>query len=165
MNKYLVIAAAILHLLPHPFGVSPVGASAIYAGGYAPRYTAWIVPVAILLLGNLIGGFYDPVIMLFVYGGFVAAAVVARWLLAASKSAGRVAAAVLAGAVCFFLLSNFAIWLVGMYPPTAAGLIDCYVRGLPFLGTALLVDGVYVALLFGIHNLLAEQSEPVPQNS
>lgn len=36
----------------------------------------------------------------------------------------------------FFLWTNFGVWLLdswGMYPKTSAGLISCYINGLPFL--------------------------------
>jgi hypothetical protein len=48
-------------------------------------------------------------------------------------------------------VSNFGVWWsAGMYPPTAGGLADCYVAGLPFFRNTLAGDAIYTALLFGV---------------
>ena len=54
-------------------------------------------------------------------------------------SVRTVLAASLVGAVAFFLISNFGVWLGGgMYSPTWKGLLDCYAAGLPFFRNSLL---------------------------
>ncbi len=162
MNKLLVALATVAHLAPHPFGVSPVAAAALYSGAYAPKRYVVALPILILLAGHLLFGFYEPWVMVFVYAGFGLSALVGRWLLRVSRSPRRLSAAVAIGAVVFFLVSNFSIWWVGMYPRTVAGLIECYVNGLPLLAKAMLVDGVYATILFGLHRLLGdvERREP-----
>ncbi|MDJ0712413.1 MAG: hypothetical protein QNJ14_18650 [Woeseiaceae bacterium] len=154
MNKLLLALVSIAHFLPHPFGVSPIGAMALYAGATGPKFTAWLVPLAPLFVGHLLTGFFDPVVMVFVYGGFALCALVGRLLLSSQRSWHRYAAAVVVQALVFFLVSNFSIWLVGMYPATLAGLIQCYVNGLPFFGQAILVDAAYCFVLFGLHAVL-----------
>jgi hypothetical protein len=50
-------------------------------------------------------------------------------------------------ATAFFLATNFAVWASkSLYEPTLAGLIDCYVKALPFYRTMLAGDVCYVAL-------------------
>lgn len=142
--------ATIVHLVPHPFGMSPVGAMAIYSGAYGLDMRAWLVPLVPLLIGNAIGGFYDPVVMLFVYAGFILSAVAGR-LLRHRQNAGRIALAGLLGALIFYLVSNFSIWLVGMYPRTLAGLAQCYVNGLPYLGTGIAANVIYSGIMFFAH--------------
>lgn len=153
MYKSLILLATFLHLIPHPFGVSPVGATAIYAGASAPPCYAWLVPAVPLLLGNLLFGFYDPVVMAFVYAGFMLSSIAGR-LLAVRQNPVRLATAAAAGAFVFYAVSNFAVWLVGMYPPTVGGLVACYINGLPYLGTGIAANFAYGALLFGLHHLL-----------
>ena len=41
MNNFLIGLATIIHLTPYPFGVSPVGATALYAGAYGPKRLSW----------------------------------------------------------------------------------------------------------------------------
>ena len=57
------------------------------------------------------------------------------------------------------MVSNFAIWLLGMYPATMSGLLQCYVNGLPYLGQAMLADAAYCFVLFGLHAAI-EQRQP-----
>lgn len=153
MKKFLILLATVIHLVPHPFGVSPVGASAIYAGAFANRRYAWLVPLVPLLVGNIIYGFYEPVVLLFVYAGFMLSTAAGRFLIN-RQSALRLAAASVGGAFVFYAVSNFSIWLVGMYPQTTAGLLQCYVNGLPYLGAAIAANFGYGVLLFGAHQLI-----------
>jgi hypothetical protein len=76
-------------------------------------------------------------------------------------------------ATVFFLATNFAVWASkSMYAPTLAGLMDCYVRGLPFYRTMLAGDVCYVSLmtacLAAAHMLeprLAGERVPAPERN
>ena len=163
INKWLVGLATVVHLLPHPFGVSPVGAVALYAGAYGGKRTSWLVPLMPLTIAALLTGFYDPVVMAFVFAGFALSTLAGRWFLGRRRNLSRYGFAVATGASIFFLISNFAIWWVGYYPPTAAGLIQCYVNGLPYLGQAALADAAYCFVLFGLHAAIERRrTAPVP---
>lgn len=159
MNKLLLVLVTAVHLIPHSFGVSPIGATALYAGAYGKLRIAWLVPLIPLFIGDVFGGFYDLTVMAFVYAGFALSALIGRLLLAARRNSRRYALAVVSAAVVFYLVSNFSIWLVGMFPPTVAGLISCYVNGLPYLGMAIIADAAYCLLLFGAHAMI-EREQP-----
>ena len=163
MRISIIAIATVIHLLPHPFGVSPVGAVALYAGAHGRGRTAWIVPLVPLALGALLFGAYDPTVMAFVFGGYALATLAGRRFLQRERSDRRYLAAVATGAVIFYLVSNFSIWLVGYYPPTVAGLVECYLMGLPYLGQAMLADAACCFLLFGAHEVLERRhSATVP---
>lgn len=157
MKPLIVVLASLIHLIPHPLGVSPIGATALYAGAYGRKSLAWVVPLIPLLAANLIFGFYDVRILGAVYLGFALSTFAGRWLLRNRRSYKHYATAVTLGATIFFLISNFSVWWAGMYPSTAAGLVQCYINGLPFLAVALLADAMYCFLLFGIHGLIQRQ--------
>ncbi|HLG94272.1 MAG TPA: DUF6580 family putative transport protein, partial [candidate division Zixibacteria bacterium] len=60
------------------------------------------------------------------------------------------------GSALFYFVSNFGVWASGsMYPPTWAGLAQCYAAALPFLRNTLTSDLIYfnsfslLAALFG----------------
>jgi hypothetical protein len=89
--------------------------------------------------------------MTFVFAGFSLSTLAGRWLLSSERNYVRYGTAVAVGATIFFLFSNFSNWLVGYYPPTLAGLIQCFVNGLPYLGQAMLADAAYCFVLFGLH--------------
>ncbi len=51
-------------------------------------------------------------------------------------------------ATAFYLITNFAVWAAkSLYAGTGAGLIDCYMRALPFYRTMLAGDICYVSLM------------------
>lgn len=144
----LIIAAAVMRLIPHPPNFVPLAAMALFSGAYLPdRRLALIIPLAALFVTDLLLGLHAT--MAFVYLGFVLTVAIG-FLLRRRRGLLRVGAAVLASATVFFLLTNFGTWLVGgLYPLTGAGLAACYIAAIPFFQTSLLADLFYSALLFG----------------
>ncbi len=113
---YVLIFLGILGLLvPHPANFTPLGAVGLFAGAHCRPRTAWIVPIGSLLIVNVIVGFYNPVVMLFVYLGFLAGPLMGRALLRRRRSVVRFGGAVLGSSTAFFILSNLGVWLTGMY--------------------------------------------------
>ena len=119
------------------------------------RRVGWLVPFGALLLSDLVLGFYHPVAMFWNYLAFGACLLIGSGLLASRRSLGRVAGAVLASSLAFFVLSNFGMWASGYYPRTWAGLAECYAAALPFFRNTLASDAIYSAALFGGHALMA----------
>ena len=151
---YAIIAlAAFSRLVPHPLNFAPIGALGLFAGSYLDRRWAWVVPLAALLLSDAVLGFYSPLLMLFVYGGFAAGALLGHRFLRESRTPLRILGCSLASASAFFLLSNFGCWVVGMYPHTLTGLTQCYAMALPFFGNSLLGDLFYSTALFSLYAL------------
>ena len=149
----LIVLVAVSRLLPHPMGVTAVGALGLFSGAYLSKRIAWTVPLIALLIGDLISGFYSPVVMVFVYSGFAVSAIIGRWLLMKQRTPSRLGGSVLLGAISFYLLSNFGMWIAA-YPHTIDGLILCYVNGLPYLARSLLGDAFYTVLLFGSFEMM-----------
>lgn len=159
MNKFVVVIATVIHLLPRPFGVSSIGATALYAGAFGQKKWAWLVPLVPLTLGLLVSGLYNLVVMAFVFGGYALSTLAGRWFLSQDRKLKRFGGAIVSGAVIFFVVSNFSIWLVGYYPMTTTGLLECFVAGLPYLAQAALADAAYCFVLFGLHSLLERRAE------
>lgn len=149
----LVFMVASMRMLPHPDNFTPVGALGLFAGAFLGQRAAWLLPVGALLLGDALIGFYALPVMLMVYLGFAASTLVGRIFLAKQRSPGRLFGAVFVAALLFYLLSNFAVWLL-YYPPTWSGLLACYTSALPYFGRSLLGDLLYTSLLFGSYALL-----------
>jgi hypothetical protein len=160
-----VLGAALSRLLPHPPNFTPIGAMALFGGAcFANRWQAFLVPLAALFLGDLVLGFH--ILMPVVYGSFALEVCIGLWL-RRRRNLLPIASAALAGSVMFFVIWNFGHWaLGGWYPRTPAGLLTCYIAGIPFFGNELLGDAVYCTALFG-GLALAESAfprlrEPVP---
>ena len=136
-----------------PYNFTPVEAIALFGGAYfADRRLAVLVPLAAMLLADLVIGMHGliPVI----YG------CIALTALLGGNLRGRVRALPVAGyafasAVMFYLVTNFFVWLTGgMYPHDGAGLIACYVAGIPFFNGTLAGTLLWSALLFGGFELM-----------
>jgi len=153
----LVLAAALSRLLPHPPNFSPIEATALFAGAtLASRWLAMAVPIAAMLVSDAILGFHAG--MPVVYGSMAAIALAAHFGLRGRVSVGRVALFGVGGALFFFIVTNFAVWLgSGMYPSTWEGLIACYVAAIPFFHNQLAGVAVYSTLLFGASAMIARR--------
>lgn len=145
----VVLAAAVLRIVPHPMNFTPIGALALYCGAYFPsKRTAFAVPLLSLVAGDIFTGFHR--LIPYVYASFLVSVAIGYWL-RRNKSASRIVAATVAGAMQFFLVSNFALWasFIGNYPKNIGGLAECYIAGLPLFWNTLWGDAFYVMLLFG----------------
>lgn len=150
----LITLAALSRLMPHPPNFTPVAAIALFGGAYLDKRFALIVPLAAMLVSDWFLGFHS--LMPFVYGSLLAIGLIGIWL-KAHKTLGWTLAATLSASVLFFVVTNFAVWLMpnSMYPKTTEGLIACYVAAIPFFRNSLMGDLFYVALLFGVYELVA----------
>jgi len=156
----IVLAAAALRLAPHPMNFAPIGALALFGGAYfSNKREALAIPLLSLIVGDVFTGFHQ--LIPFVYASFLVSVTIGFWL-RRKRSAPRIAAATLAGAIQFFLVTNFALWAssISSFPKTAGGLVACYVAGIPLFWNTLAGDAFYATLLFG-GMALAERRFPV----
>jgi len=143
-----IIIAAGLRLVPHPPNFSPIDAMALFSGAYLGRRAlAFVAPLGALLLSDLVLGFYHGQATVYFS---VALIVVIGMVALTRRSALRVGTAAIVSSILFFVVTNFGMWLFsGMYPHTAAGLVDCYVAAIPFFQNTVAGDLFYAAVLFG----------------
>jgi len=161
MKTVVIVLATIIHLLPRPFGVSPVGALALYGGAFGPKGYFWAVPFIPLTVGAALFGFYDLKVMAFVYLGFTLASFAGNRFLSTGRKLPDFGVAIGAGATIFFLVSNVGNWLA-FYPRTGTALLECYLNGLPFLLQSVVADAFFCYVLFGVHRLQERtDKEPV----
>jgi hypothetical protein len=162
----MIILAAVLRIIPHPWDFTPIGAMALFSGAmFRDRRVAFLFPLAALFAGDLFVGLHRLIPV--VYASFLVSVFIGTSL-ANRRSILRIGGAVFLGALQFFLITNLAIWRVfDTYPHTSAGLVACYIAGLPFFSNTLAGDALYATLFFGTF-ALAERffpalSEPAGQ--
>lgn len=140
----------------YPWNFSPIFAVALFGGAmYQSRGNVFAVPLLAMLAGDLgiwaVTGkaewaFYSGQFV--VYAAFTVCALFGL-LLRSQRSWGRVTGAGIASCVSFFLITNFATWVGSTtYPQTFAGLLDCYIMGLPFLKNSLIATVLFSGILF-----------------
>ncbi len=157
----LILVAAVLRMIPHPYNVASTGALALFSGAYLRHWAYWLVPLGAQLLGDLYIGFYHPGVMVSVYLGFAVSAALGRWMLQDNDRTPRILLAVGGGALCFWLLSNFGHWLV-FGTEGWQGIAQNYGDAIPFLARSLLGDALYAGLLFGAYKQLRKLVRPAP---
>jgi hypothetical protein len=143
------ITAVLLRFAPVPVqNFSAMGALAVLCGVHVRSpWLAFLLPLAARLVSDVIlqiqtgYGFYST--MLFDYAAYGLIVLAGRCIRPAGLFAG--AGTGLLSAAIFFVVSNFGVWClpfngIQMYPQTLPGLLDCYIKGLPFARGTFLSD-------------------------
>jgi len=171
---FALIALAIAgRLIPHPDNFTPVAAVALFAGALLPGWRACFAVLAALVVSDILLGFPPGVLSFGVYGGFLAAITLGRWL-RTQRTWLKTGAATLGGSLIFFIITNFVVWAFPEahgqvdYAQNLSGLVECYVQALPFLRNAIAGDLFWVAMLFGLYEFgqarLHTRTVPVPRD-
>lgn len=147
----LTALAVSTRLLPHPPDLTPMIAVALFAGTYLEMRFAILVVLVALIASDMCLGLYNPASMAFVYGATLFIATLG-FMLRKRVTLKRVAGYSFAGAVIFFIVTNFGVWAVGsLYPHDPAGFAECYLMALPFFGDTLLGTAAGSLGLFGLY--------------
>jgi hypothetical protein len=179
LNKILIwslvlmtVVAAVYRVIPgRPFGFAPQWALALFSGAIIKdKKWAIVMPVLSMVLSDLL---YQGLYMAGVsstqgfYGGqwvnyLLFASVTMFGFLIRKITVVNVLAMSLLAPTYFFIVSNFLTWAgVGdyvEYPKTWAGLMECYVAGLPFYYGSLAATVVFSGVLFGSWYLINKRS-------
>jgi hypothetical protein len=163
----LVVVAALYRLvpvvghLPHMLNFSPLMAIALCGGIYLPRLWAWIVPLAALLISDVVLNLHYGVacfhpLMLGSYGCYVLAIWLGRQLQKTPRLDFILAGAV-ANSLLFYVVTNSLSWLSSpSYVHSPAGWVQALTVGEPgypptwtFFRMSLISDVLYTALFVG----------------
>jgi len=150
----LIVIGILLRFAPHAPNFTPVAAIALFGAVYLNRKYALIIPLLLMIASDIFIGMHN--VVFFTWGGFILITLLGFWL-KKNKSISRIIASSLASALLFFIVSNFGVWVMGWYPHTLKGLVNCYIMGLPFLRNFTLATLCFVALFFGAYELIARR--------
>jgi hypothetical protein len=172
------VAPRYLDLGPFVWNFMPIGALALFAGSRLRTRWAWLVPLALMLVADLLLIYplaklnppQSPFSLIetpIIYGSFVLYVAVGRMIRRDELSPPVIGGAALLGSVQFFVLTNFATWVrvinspplppeyaAFQYTPDLAGLGKCFLMGVPFFKNTLASDLACSALVFGAYALL-----------
>jgi len=168
----IIVAAVGLRLVPHLPNFAPIGAMALFGGAYIKNKYALLILLGILLISDYLllyinpfssnpvnfSQFYAPwelvhSTIFFVYLSFLINFLIGRWI-ATNKSLNRIVSGALLSSVQFFIITNFGVWLTGMYGNGISGLVQTYIMAIPFFRGTLFGDFFYTGLFFGSYELL-----------
>lgn len=148
----LIVAAALIRLVPHPPNFAPITAMALFGGAYFNKKSfAFLVPLISLFITDMLLGFHNT--MWAVYISFVLIVVMGIYLLK-QKSVIKVIITSVSASVLFFIVTNFAFWATDtLYPTTLAGLAACYTAAIPFFQNTIIGDLFFTGVIFGLFEL------------
>lgn len=167
----LILAAALYRVWDgRPWGFAPQIAMALFAGSVSrDKRFAFLFPVLSMLISDAL---YQ---VLYVQGltpikGFYSGQWLNYLLIASITFIGffinknkisRIMVGSLAGAVFYFIASNFLTWIGGgldinnqPYPKTVEGFISCYVAAIPFFKWSVVSTFIFNGIFFGGYYLL-----------
>ena len=146
---------------------APVAALALFSGYFfRSRLLAVAAPVSVMMATDWLIGAYHPVLMAAVYGTLALPVlfrgVLRRWLDVSGGSGRQAVLATcgligcgLASSIAFFVVTNFATWLVGgLYASTWDGLNRCFIQAIPFFRFTVVGDLAFASGLFGSYALV-----------
>lgn len=124
----IFLALAVTRFIPHPPNFTSLIALSFYVPAIFGFRYIWIVLVSFLVT-DLIIGLHSTVI--FTWGSVVIIGLISKYF---NKNINFRMSGALLGALIFFVISNFGVWVLGSYGYTVDGLITCYTLALPFFG-------------------------------
>lgn len=169
----LIIAAALYRIWDtRPMGFAPQIAMALFAGAVSKdKRFAFLFPIVSLFISDLL---YQVLYLqgLSTIKGFYSGQI-ANYLLIASitiigffvnkNKISHIFLGSLAGAVYFFVVSNFMVWIGGgldinnlPYPKSVSGLLLCYTEALPFFKWSLLSTLLFNGVFFGSYYFIGK---------
>ena len=136
---FIVLIAS--RFIPHPPNFTSLLALSFYVPAlFGIRYLS--VVIISFALTDVFIGFHNTI--LFTWGSVLIVGLISNFF---NKSIMFRISGVLTGVIIFYLITNFGVWLGGMYGPSIEGLITSYIMGLPFLGYNLISTFIFAALI------------------
>ncbi len=127
---------------------SPLVAIALFSGVYFKKRFSFLIPLLIYIISDIIIGLHATIV--FTWSSIVIIYLAGK-ILARHKTPFTIALYTIFSSVFFFVFTNYGVWLLGWYPHTFSGLLQCYIAALPFFRTSLVANLIYAALLFGLY--------------
>ena len=170
----LVIACALYRVWDgRPMGFAPQIAMCLFAGSVIrDKKIAFLFPVLSMLISDLlyqllyaqgltaIKGFYSGQFANYL---LIASIAIIGFFINKNKLT-HILGGSFAGAVYFFLVSNFMVWYGGgldinnqVYERSASGLILCYTEALPFFYWSLAATLIFNGIFFGYYHLVGKR--------
>lgn len=136
------IIGIISRIIPHLPNMTPVGATTLFSSAKFGIKKGMIILLLTMLITDVLIGLHP--VMWATYGSLLMTLLIGRWV-QKKYSLSRLLTGTLISSILFFMVTNFAVWLVpnGMYTKDLAGFIHCYVMALPFFRNSLLGDFFY----------------------
>ena len=149
-NIYLAIflSLAASRLIPHPPNFTSLIALSFYVPAFLGiRYLPFVL--LSFVITDLLIGMHDTIF--FTWGSVIVIGLLSKYF---TQSIYQRIFGALGVVFLFFLITNYGVWLAGMYQPNFEGLIEAYTMGLPFFGYSLISTLIFGSLIETIYKLI-----------
>ena len=137
----VTLALSLTRFIPHP----PNFTSLIALSFYVPvLFGLRFIPIVILsfIITDIFIGFHS--LLLFTWGSVGLIGLISRYLNFSSIS--RISGALI-GSIIFYIITNFGVWVNGMYGHNLEVLITCYTLAIPFFAYNIISTLLFSAVI------------------
>ncbi len=143
----IFLALSLTRFIPHPPNFTSLIALSFYVpAALGSRYIPSVLVA--FLITDLIIGFHSTI--LFTWGSVVIIGLLSRYF---NKSFLFRLTGALTGALIFFLITNFGVWLGGSYGYSLSGILSCYILALPFFGYSFISTFLFSTIFESLYKL------------
>lgn len=144
----LVILCIFARFIPVAPNFTPILAIALFSGAiFSNKRIALLIPIIAMFISDLVIGLHSTM-----FAVYLSCTIIAILGIKMKKiNLKNVLINSLAGAIIFFIITNFAVWVAGWYGYTFEGLINCYIAAIPFFRYTLVSIIAYGIILFGTY--------------
>mgnify|MGYP001455271725 FL=1 len=137
----ILLVLATSRFIPHPPNFTSLIALSFYVPAFFGLKYIWIVFIAYFIT-DIILGLHST--LLFTWGSVVLIGFISKYLNQSLKS--RLFGALFAS-LLFFVITNFGVWLLGMYDYSFKGLLESYIMAIPFYKNTILSTLIYSLII------------------
>ena len=122
----IFLALAVSRFVPHPPNFTSLIALSFYVPVIFGRQFIPAIILSFAITDLVIGYHYGT---FFTWGSVLLIGLISNYF---RKSLIKRLSGALVGAIIFFIVTNFGVWISGMYEYSFNGIISCYVAAIPF---------------------------------
>tara|TARA_B100000401_G_C52467564_1_gene559544 strand:+ start:136 stop:621 length:486 start_codon:yes stop_codon:yes gene_type:complete len=151
--KYLKISVGIFlalaasRFIPHPPNFTSLIALSFYVPAIFGRKYIFAV-ILCFFITDIFIGFHSTTF--FTWGSVLLIGLISKYFY---QTAFLRIMGALSGAIIFFIITNFGVWLLGSYGYTLSGLLLCFILAIPFFGYTLISTLIFSTVIEGILKL------------
>ena len=122
----IFLALAVSRFVPHPPNFTSLIALSFYVPAIFGRQYIPAVILSFAITDLVIGYHYGT---FFTWGSVLLIGLISNYF---GKTLIKRLSGALVGAIIFFIVTNFGVWISGMYEYSLNGIISCYTAAIPF---------------------------------
>ena len=137
----IFLALAVSRFVPHPPNFTSLIALSFYVPAIFGRQYIPAVILSFAITDLVIGYHYGT---FFTWGSVLLIGLISNFF---GKTLIKRLSGALVGAIIFFIVTNFGVWISGMYEYSLNGIISCYTAAIPFFAYSTISTILFLSLI------------------